>query len=256
MSRSFGPRSLTRRSPMKMSPPLIVSSPALAPIPSVTSWTTTVSPNRLVTDCRRTPAIRLPSFRSGLQTLQRVQLEARGLAERDDRALLRDDLLGGGRNLARDLFRDDLDAVHVGMNQIAGPDLETTDRNRRPEVDHVHVGVRDHDLAGIVVESERLDFTQVADTAVGHASGAAQRPVDVRLDLAPKRADRRIVEVLDHRRPRRGRSGDRVPPAVTRVVPVSRPVRACARGDGVADHDAQLRKDAPDLGRGESRRAR
>ena len=147
------------------------------------------------------------------------------LADGDDLPLVGLDLGDGLGDLGGDLVGDGDDAVLVGVDEVAGLDPDAADLDGDAEVHHVHVGVRHGDVGGAELEAERAHLVEVAHGAVGDHAHAAERAVDVGLDLAPLGAlAARLVEVVDHDHARGGDGQDEVPPAVgAGAVPLDRP---------------------------------
>src|ERR1700688_355476 len=84
--------------------------------------------------------------------LEAVERERFRLAEDDDLSLFLDDLLASRRQGTSDLGRDDLDAVLVGMDEIAGLYRDAADRHRLAIFEQMDVGVRNHDRRGEILK--------------------------------------------------------------------------------------------------------
>ena len=87
----------------------------------------------------------------------------------------------------------------IRVDQVAGMDLHAADLHRSTGLDHMDVRVGDQDLPGEQVEANLRDLRHIADAARGDRTNAAERPMDGRLHVAPERADRLRVEILNHR---------------------------------------------------------
>src|SRR4029077_1379269 len=117
----------------------------------------------------------------------------------DDLALVGLDLRDGFGDLWRDLVGKHHHAVLIAMDQVARLDPDAADLDGDAEVHHVDVGVRDGHVGGAELELDRAALVQIAYRAVAHDAHAAERAVDVRLDLAPLGAlAAGVVEIVDH----------------------------------------------------------
>src|SRR5579875_1237613 len=138
-------------------------------------------------------------------------------------------------------------------------DGEPAHLHRTPEVHEVDVGVGNRDASGEEVEAKGPDLVQIADAAVGHRPDAAQGAVDVALDLPPVRPDpRRGVEVLEDDDAGRGDLLQGAPHLEAEAGRVRRGRGGGPAGgrEGVAHHRPELREEAADLARHETRGAR
>src|SRR5215469_358962 len=128
---------------------------------------------------------------------QILDAETRRFAGVEDHLFALGEQVGGFGNLAGDVQRDDHRTVPVGMDQIVLRYHHAGDAHGFAEFDDVDIGVRRHDRSGEDKKVLRPDV-DVAHRAVGDDADAAERLVDVRLDLAPERAEADIgtVDVL------------------------------------------------------------
>src|SRR3989441_161247 len=173
-----------------------------------------------------------------VEAFQSLRGERRRLAVGDDLPLVRLDLRDRLGEAVGDLGRDRERAMVVGVDQVAGLHPEPADLDGQAEIDHVH-------------EAERAYLVEVPHRAVREDAGAAERLVDVRLDLAPLRPlAARIVEIVDDD-DAWGRDGQDVVPPRERGGPVPLPGRglgADQRRDGVTGEGSELGEERADLG--------
>src|SRR5579885_2769334 len=194
-----------------------------------------------------------------VQGLEPLARELRALAVGDDLALLALHLRDALLQPVRDLQGEGEDAVLVSVEQVPRADGEPAHLHRTPEVHEVDVGVGNRDASGEEVEAKGPDLVQVADAAVGHRPDAAQGAVDVALDLPPVRPDpRRGVEVLEDDDAGRGDLLQGAPHLEAEAGRVRRGRGGGPAGgrEGVAHHRPELREEAADLARHETRGAR
>ena len=85
----------------------------------------------------------------------------------------------------------------VGVDQVAGVDLDPADLDGRAEIDQPDIGVADAGIEAEELEPEGPDLVEVARAAAGDVADAAELLVDRRGDLAELGTEAgRIVEVL------------------------------------------------------------
>ena len=109
------------------------------------------------------------------------------------------DLGAGLGQLRGDLQRDDADAVLVGVDQVAGADLDARELDGLAEVDQPDIGVAHARVQPEELEAQRVDLVEVAGAAAGDVADAAELLVDRRVHLAELGAQAgRVVQVLAH----------------------------------------------------------
>ncbi len=145
------------------------------------------------------------------------------------------------------------------MNNVVVHDPHAEDGHRRAEVDDAHVRVARPHLAREELEPGCAGV-EIAHRAVGDAAGAAESPVDGRVDLAPEGpVSGSGVQILD--------DGDGAARGIRHVLVVARTPgldcvgallrrRGCADSGGARtpDHGRQLRIEHREGAGGESRR--
>ena len=165
--------------------------------------------------------------RDGPQLDVLFEREVVGPADFQQRALAALDLDAGRGQPWRDLVGDQANAVLVGVDQVAGVDLDPADHDRRAEIDQPDVGVADAGVQAEELESERLDLVQVARAAAGDVADAAELLVDRRGDLAELGTQAgRVVEVPADRDLRAGQRRDVAQSSRRADRPVSPSARA------------------------------
>ena len=151
-------------------------------------------------------------------------------------------------NSVGDFIGDDADAVFVGVDQVAGLDLDAGQLYRHSEIDEPHVSVADARVAPEQAESQRLNLVQVAGATIGDVADAPELLVDRRVDLAELRPQTGgLVHVLAHGDLRTGQLRD-VTEVIRRSVGLHRlgPIGASPRRDGITNDRANTWQQAAD----------
>ena len=96
-------------------------------------------------------------------------------------------------------MRDHDRAMAVGVDQVAGLHGHTAHLDRTAGLNHVDVRMGNQYFLGKQIKSYLFDLSHVTHAARGDRADAAERTVHSRLHVAPERADRLGVEILNDR---------------------------------------------------------
>ena len=131
----------------------------------------------------------------------------------------------------------------VGVDQVAGLDLDPADHDRRAELDEPDIGVADAGVEAEELEPQGADLVEVARAAAGDVADAAELLVDRGGDLAELGTQARAGRRGPGRRRSSGRAGGDVAEVVAEQVGLGSPGSGGAarvlRGHRVADDRAR-----------------
>jgi len=141
--------------------------------------------------------------------------------------------------------------VQIAHDQIARPDHEAAHGHRNADVHQMDISVGNTHATREEVKPRFFHLGHIANGAIGHRAHATEGLVDVGIDLTPEGPEHRTIDVVITTT--RGSGILRISfhqSGAARGAP--RRLGRDHRGDGIADHGAQVRIHALDVGKHES----